>query len=618
MLNVVLIPATYNLIIKPVVFGEFTVDSRMKNCQCQQCVGRLEARRKKYAYSWLNGQFFVHLFVLAFFWYMCYVCFEVVKDIEPLKQFIPHELLGVAADATPAQVKKAYRKLSREKHPDKNPDNPEAVNEFIQITKAYTILTDEKARDNFIKYGNPDGKGSFAVGIALPNWLHDKQYQLQVLLAFFIIVVIIIPYYFVKTINKSQKDIGGIDLETRKKMTMLVDENLEAKRIPGILQFSEEFQRMVVISEDELNVCKRLKSLEEVRPYIPKLKNPKLPEIQVKPIVLLVAHMHGLLRKEELKIGKIEENIEEMLKAFPSLIDVMIEQTMMLSQMFRMGRSQRRIFAKTILTQIQFSQNLMSGGFKNKDHFSQLPYFGENECARLKQHLGKKNFYSFCGAGKTALTQEDRVEALSKAFGCSRDAPELKRKSEEIEKVVEALPLVKLTMEAGVTGEDEACVGDVLTCKMTVEFLKLNDGQRTGYVHSKEYPFLRRDNWFLIITDEQMLGLAAVEKIPLNDRVYVKEFKERIQRSGRISFTCVLVNDSYRGLDQVQKVEVNVLEQPTNRETIEYSKFDLKEIRALNPVQAAMIDQANEDTESDEEGDDEAAELRKKLASAGL
>ena len=61
-----------------------------------------------------------------------------------------------------------------------------------------------------------------------------------------------------------------------------------------------------------------------------------------------------------------------------------------------------------------------------------------------------------------------------------------------------------------------------------------------------------------------------------------------------------------------------MLEQPTNRETIEYSKFDLKEIRALNPVQAAMIDQANEDTESDEEGDDEAAELRKKLASAGL
>ena len=109
--------------------------------------------------------------ILGVLWYWLFECFMVVKDIEPLKTFIPHELLGVEQDATKAQIKKAYRKLSREKHPDKNPDNPQAVNEFIQITKAYTILTDEKARENFLKYGNPDGKGSFAVGIALPQFL---------------------------------------------------------------------------------------------------------------------------------------------------------------------------------------------------------------------------------------------------------------------------------------------------------------------------------------------------------------------------------------------------------------------------------------------------------------
>ena len=56
-----------------------------------------------------------------------------------MKTFIPNELLGVSEDASIADVKKAYRKLSRLKHPDKNPDNPEAVNEFIQITKAYTV-----------------------------------------------------------------------------------------------------------------------------------------------------------------------------------------------------------------------------------------------------------------------------------------------------------------------------------------------------------------------------------------------------------------------------------------------------------------------------------------------
>ena len=47
------------------------------------------------------------------------------------------------------------------------------MNEYIQISNAYTIITDENAnvRENFLKYRNPDGKGSFAVGIALPNFL---------------------------------------------------------------------------------------------------------------------------------------------------------------------------------------------------------------------------------------------------------------------------------------------------------------------------------------------------------------------------------------------------------------------------------------------------------------
>ena len=93
----------------------------------------------KYRFSWLNASFALKLLFISFMWFLTYQCFDIVKDIKPLKTFIPNEILGVTTEATVAEVKKAYRKLSREKHPDKNPDNPEAVNEFIQITKAYTV-----------------------------------------------------------------------------------------------------------------------------------------------------------------------------------------------------------------------------------------------------------------------------------------------------------------------------------------------------------------------------------------------------------------------------------------------------------------------------------------------
>jgi translocation protein SEC63 len=171
MMLIFLLPATYYMVIQPMLYGEVQINRSLRNCECQVCKERMVKRAKVYQFTYLNTGFFIKMAVLAVMWYWAYQCFEVVSNLEPLKNFVPHELLGVEQDATPAVVKKAYRRLSREKHPDKNPDNPEAVTEFIQITKAYTIMTDEKARENFLKYGNPDGKGSMAVSIALPNFL---------------------------------------------------------------------------------------------------------------------------------------------------------------------------------------------------------------------------------------------------------------------------------------------------------------------------------------------------------------------------------------------------------------------------------------------------------------
>lgn len=100
-------------------------------------------------------------------------------------------------------IRKQYRRLSLLKHPDKNPDNPLAVQEFIRLTKAYSILTDETARENFRKYGNPDGPGSYNVAIALPKALLEKENQVQVLLCAFFILLVILPGVFYFNFGKS-------------------------------------------------------------------------------------------------------------------------------------------------------------------------------------------------------------------------------------------------------------------------------------------------------------------------------------------------------------------------------------------------------------------------------
>ena len=130
-------------------------------------------------------------------------------------------------------------------------------------------MTDEKARENFLKYGNPDGKGSFAVGIALPNFLQKEEYQIQVLCAFFILIIIIVPSFFLNQITANEKDVGGVDVDNRKIFTQLINEHMLMKHIPGMLARTMEFSQMRVRSEEELNCLKRLKAFDEVKEAIP-------------------------------------------------------------------------------------------------------------------------------------------------------------------------------------------------------------------------------------------------------------------------------------------------------------------------------------------------------------
>jgi hypothetical protein len=143
-------------------------------------------------------------------------------------------------------------------------------------------------------------------------------------------------------------------------------------------------------------------------------------------------------------------------------------------------------------------------------------------------------------------------------------------------------------MTAFVEGEDEIVVGDILTCKLRVDYHNLLPGQRSGYVHSKHYPYLKKDNWFLIITDESFTGLAAIEKLQVSENFFEKEFKERIQRPGKIAFTAILTNDSYKGLDQFSKVEVQVQTEAVNRKKIDYAKEDIKAIKEPTLLQSAL------------------------------
>jgi molecular chaperone DnaJ len=73
-----------------------------------------------------------------------------------------YEILGVSKNATPDEIKKAYRKVALQYHPDRNPNNKEAEEKFKEAAEAYEVLSDPEKRAKYDQFGHAGVKGEYS------------------------------------------------------------------------------------------------------------------------------------------------------------------------------------------------------------------------------------------------------------------------------------------------------------------------------------------------------------------------------------------------------------------------------------------------------------------------
>lgn len=220
-----------------------------RDCACDACEAKRLARRAaldaergplRRWLSWSNIAF-------VFLWTMFLVVLVQVPHMQTQKMatFDPYEVLELDRAAAPTllEIKRQYRTLSLIHHPDKHPGDKEAEEQFVRISKAHQVLTDPATKENWEKYGNPDGYQGTSVTIGLPSFLTNGQNELPILIVYFICFFIVLPVTVGIWWSKAmQVHDSGVNMETIALWTQLVNPDMTLKFLVQFIGAAPEYR----------------------------------------------------------------------------------------------------------------------------------------------------------------------------------------------------------------------------------------------------------------------------------------------------------------------------------------------------------------------------------------
>ncbi|GAA0143830.1 scaffold/adaptor protein [Lithospermum erythrorhizon] len=483
------------------------------NCQCSVCFN--SGKYRKSIFKRISNFSTYANITLVLLWVIMAALAYYIKHINTeIEVFEPFNILGLEAGASDNDIKKAYRRLSIQYHPDKNPD-PEAHTYFVEyISKAYQALTDPVSRENFEKYGHPDGRQGIQMGIALPSFLLNIDGTSGgVMLLGIVGVCIILPLTIaVIYLTRSAKYTGNYvmhqtlsayyyfmkpSLAPNKVMDVFI-KAAEYVETPVRRSDEEPLQKLFILVRSELNLD--LKNIKQEQAKFWK-QHPAL----VKTELLIQAQ---LTRETAALSPSLQRDFRRILELAPRLLEELMKIALLPRTQQGHGWLRPALgvveLSQCFIQAVPLSSRKAIGSGEGYAPFLQLPHFSESTVKKIARKK-IRTFQDF-----RDLAQGERAELLSQVAGFSN------AEAQDVEIVLEMMPSVSIDLTCETEGEEGIQEGDIVSMHAWIT-LKRGNSMIGALPHAPYFPFHKEENFWLLLADTTSNEVWLSQKVSFLD-----------------------------------------------------------------------------------------------------
>ncbi|KAM7199079.1 hypothetical protein V8F20_005897 [Naviculisporaceae sp. PSN 640] len=247
--TIITLPLTYMLINRSrdpaAQFTRVQTDFKHEHSQLVDSLRKTEKRKDR--------KLWLLLTVIAGWAVMGYMIYLInITEAPSQKLWNPYDILNIPESASEKVIKSTYKRLSLKFHPDKvkvDPSKNETIedlnNRYVEISKAYQALTDEEVRNNYIQYGNPDGKQGYSINIGLPKVIVSDGNGKYVVLLYTLIFGVLLPYlvgsWWYGTLRRSKE---GVLMESANRLFKEYKENIDESAVVEALSIGQEYEEL--------------------------------------------------------------------------------------------------------------------------------------------------------------------------------------------------------------------------------------------------------------------------------------------------------------------------------------------------------------------------------------